>query len=97
MNGVKLFNRIPFTKEIKTLINGVSSISTLTKIENVLSATDFPLEEMPYIMMRDNTLSLPNNVDSFVIYTSANPYEKMKYTATDDTVRMNDQIDGGRF
>lgn len=95
MNGKKLFQRIPFTKDLKTKISSVSSFAGYRDIKTVLSATDFPVEDIPYIMTRTNTLSLSNNVDSFVIYTSAHPHEMMKYTADTDTVTMNDQIDGG--
>lgn len=97
MNGKKLFQRIPFTGDLRTRINGISAFAAYQNIEAALSGTDFPAEEIPFIMTRTNTQSLSPNIDSFVIYTSAHPDEKMKYTADTDKVTMNDDVDGGIF
>jgi hypothetical protein len=97
MNGKKLFQRIPFTGELRTRINSVSSFAAYQDIGTALTGTNFPVEEIPFIMTRTNTESLSNNVDSFVIYTSAHPAERIKYTADTDKVTMNDDVDGGVF
>lgn len=97
MNGKKLFQRIPFTKDLRTRIAGISAFAAYQNIETALSGTNFPAEEIPFIMTRTNTQSLSNNIDSFVIYTSAHPNEKMKYTAETDVIVMDDTVDGGTF
>ena len=97
MSANKLFERIPFTKDIKNRFTAVRALTTFQNLEAALSGTDFPKEDLAFVMTRTNTMSLSNNIDSFVIYTSAHPNEMMTYTATDDMVVMNDTIDGGVF
>jgi hypothetical protein len=97
MSASKLFQRVPFTKDIKNKFSAVNQLTAFQNIEQALSGTSLPLEDVPHVMVRINTESLAPNIDTFVITTSAHPNEIMKYTADTDTVTMNDEIDGGFF
>lgn len=92
-----IFNRIPFTKNVKNRLTNATPLTALKNLEIALSGTDLPPEDVPRMMSRLNTESLPGNIDTFIIFTSADPAEKLKYTATDDVVIMNDSIDGGTW
>ncbi len=97
MSANKLFQRVPFTRDIKNKFSAVNQLTAFQNIEQALSGTSLPPEDIPHVMVRINTESLAPNIDTFVITTSAHPNEKMKYTADTDAITMNDDVDGGFF
>ena len=82
-----VFDRIPFTKEDKQLIQQLYSLS---------GSSQFAKNNAPYILMRVNTISLSDNVDTFVLSTSAHPDDTIFYTSTIDVVDLSVR-DGGFF
>lgn len=82
-----IFNRTIFTQKDKDLLNLFYSLSTSSEFFN---------ENAAYILLRANTVSLSDNTDSFVIYTSAHPDDTIVYTSTIDQVNL-DVRDGGFF
>lgn len=82
-----IFDRTIFTQKDKDLLNLFYNLST---------SSQFVQDNAPYILMRVNTQSLPNNVDSFTISTSAHPDDTIMYTASADVVNL-DTKDGGFF
>lgn len=82
-----IFKRTTFTKEDKELLSQVRALSV---------ADDFVTNNAEYILVRTKTLSLPGNLDTFVISTSAHPGDEIFYTVSVDDVDLSVK-DGGYF
>jgi hypothetical protein len=82
-----IFNRTTFTKEDKELLSQFQTLS---------GVSDFVANNAEYILIRKNTLSLPGNLDTFVIDTSAHPDDEIFYTVSVDAVDLSFR-DGGFF
>ena len=106
-----IFKRIPFTQSDKNLLNMVKSLTSIrelnlenteyfmtrTNTRSITSVQDLPpgfLVTPPDQPLDPNTVL---NIDSFIITTSADPHETMKYTATQDVVVQDNVVDGGFF
>ena len=77
-----IFNRAIFTKQDQVLV------------QQLIQQTEFYAENAPNIVVRTNVSSLPGNVDTFVLTTSANPQDVIQYTSNEDIVALN-VVDGG--
>lgn len=66
------------------------------KFDQIVSMAAFIGDNAPNIMLRTNTFSTPNNIDSFVISTSGKPEDVIIYTSETDVVNLN-VTDGGYF
>ena len=82
-----IFDRTIFTQKDKDLLDVFYSLS---------SSSEFFSENAPNILMRVNTESLSDNIDSFVISTSAHPDDTITYTSTFDAIDLSVR-DGGFF
>ena len=82
-----VFDRTVFTKEDKEMLSNLVALSgSLNYIGN----------NTQHILIRTNTLSLPGNLDTFVINTSAHPEDEIYYTVSVDRVDLSVR-DGGFF
>lgn len=66
------------------------------KITQLINQTVFYAENAPNILLRKVISSLPGNIDSFVLSTSAKPEDVITYTSHTDEVDLN-KVDGGYF
>jgi hypothetical protein len=66
------------------------------KIEQLIAQTAFYVQNAPNILTRKLISSLPGNIDSFVISTSAAPNDTLEYTSDTDVITWN-KLDGGFF
>jgi hypothetical protein len=82
-----IFKRTTFTKEDKALLSQLRTLST---------ADNFVTDNAEFILVRTKTLSLPGNLDTFVINTSAHPGDEIFYTVDVDDVDLSIK-DGGYF
>ena len=76
--------RLPFTQQDKE------------KFDQIMSQAAYIGDNASNIMVRANTSSTPNNVDTFVISTSGKPEDVIVYTSDTDVVNLN-ITDGGYF
>jgi hypothetical protein len=70
-------------------------------LRTLLDNTDFILNNVQNILLRTNTERIidpnnPDNIDTFVMSTSANPEDVITYTSDTNTVSLN-ELDGGSF
>ena len=65
-------------------------------LQNLVQQTQFYIENAPHILLRTNTMHLSNNVDSFMMRTSADPEDVIIYTSEKDTYDLN-IVDAGNF
>jgi hypothetical protein len=65
-------------------------------LEQLVQQTAFYAENAPHILLRTNTLHLSNNVDSFMMTTSADPEDVIVYTSETDNFNLN-IVNGGQF
>ena len=68
-------------------------------VQQLVDQTKFYAENAPDILLRTLTSSIPNNgdnIDTFVLSTSANPEDMIVYTSDINDVNLN-RIDGGFF
>ena len=77
-----IFNRAIFTKSDQVLV------------QQLIQQTEFYAENAPNIVLRTNISSLPGNVDTFVLSTSANPEDVIQYTSNENAVALN-VVEGG--
>jgi hypothetical protein len=82
-----IFNRTTFTKQDKELLAQFHALS---------ASSNFVADNAEFIMIRTKTLSLPGNLDTFVINTSAHPGDEIFYTVSVDEVDLSVK-DGGYF
>ena len=66
------------------------------KFDEVMSQAVYIKNNAPDIMIRANTLTVPTNVDTFVISTSGKPEDVITYTSDTDVVDLN-KVDAGYF
>jgi hypothetical protein len=66
------------------------------KFDQVMSQAAYIRDNASDIMIRTNTASAPNNIDTFVISTSGKPEDVIVYTSDTDVVNLN-VTDGGYF
>lgn len=65
-------------------------------VEQLVQQTQFFAENAPNILLRTNTMHLSNNVDTFVMHTSADPEDVIVYTSETDNFDLN-VVNGGSF
>lgn len=82
-----VFDRRHFLPEDKELLNRFLGLS---------GSVDYVVDNLPYALLRVNTISLSDNVDTFVLSTSAHPNDTIEYTAETDLVDLSIR-DGGLF
>lgn len=77
----------------------VLSESDRALFELMKEKMQFYVEHGPNILLRTNVASnSAENIDSFVMSTSAKPEDKIIYTSNTDVITLNpDSIDGGYF
>ncbi len=106
-----IFKRIPFTENDKSLMSLVKNLTSIKELNlenaeyfmvrtNTQSITS--LDQAPTgLIVTPPGQPLPEdtvlNIDTFIISTSADPDEKLTYTAKDDVFIVDDKIDGGFF
>lgn len=85
---MNIFDRISFTEE---------HAKSLSSIVFVNEEVKFVIENTKDILIRVNTVSLTaENIDSFVMETSAFPNDEIVYTSSNDAVDLSKR-DGGFF
>ena len=82
-----IFNRRHFLKPDKELLTRFSSLS---------GSLTYVIDNLPYVLLRTNTISTSNNVDTFILSTSAHPNSTIEYTSETDLVDLSVR-DGGTF
>ncbi len=82
-----IFNRISLNS---------NDLKMLASMQDFIRKIEAFKESVPNVVFRTNTLSSVDNVDSFVITTSANPQDTIIYTSDKDFVDLRIK-DGGIF
>lgn len=83
----QIFDRTFFLQKEKDL---------LLKNAQLSAALNYLEKALPYIVLRVNTLSTADNIDSFALTTSANPADAIVYTSSLDQLKIQIK-DGGLF
>lgn len=84
---MSVFDRRHFLPPDQNLLNQFYQFSA--QFEDVL-------KNLPYLLVRVNTISLSDNTDTFVFSTSAHPFDTVEYTSIVDIVDLTIR-DGGLF
>lgn len=83
----------------RMLDRGLFSVRHAASLSAISTFTDqvkFLVDNSPDILLRINSSSLENNVDTFVFETSSHPNDELVYTSSTDKVDLNIK-DGGFF
>lgn len=68
----------------------------LSRFQSLSGSVDYVVNNLPYVLVRVNTVSLPGNLDTFILSTSAHPNDTIEYTSIVDIVDLTIR-DGGLF
>lgn len=82
-----VFDRRHFLPSDKALLNRFLELS---------GSTNSVVNDLPHVLLRVNTISLPGNIDTFILSTSADPSDTIQYTSVNDVVDLSIR-DGGFF